>query len=65
MNIFNIINCNSIIICTKIMNITRKPCFFMLSVDQSLEILPKDNGLATISESFVLNFIISVPLTNK
>ena len=51
MNIFNIINCNSIIICAKIINITSKPCFFILSVDQSLEILPKHNGLATISES--------------
>ena len=65
MNVFNIINCNSIIVCTKIINISSKPCFFILSVDQSLEILPKHNGLATISESFALNFIISVPLTNK
>ena len=39
--------------------------FFILSVDQSLRILPKHNGLATIAESFALNFIISVPLTNK
>ena len=64
MNIFNIISCNSIIICTKIINITSKPCFcfFILAVDQSLEILPKHNGLATISESFALNFMISVPL---
>ena len=66
MNAFNIINCNSIIVCTKIMNISSKPCFFFISfVDQSLEILPKHNGLATISESFALNFIISVPSTNK
>ena len=41
------------------------PVFFILSVDQSLEILPKHNGLVTISESFPLNFIISVPLTNN
>ena len=65
MNIFNIINCNSIIIWTKIINITSKPCFFMLSFDQFLETLPKHNGLATISESFALNFMISVPLTNE
>ena len=32
-----------------------KPFFFILSVDQSLEILPKHYGLATISESFALN----------
>ena len=37
----------------------------MLSTYQSLEILPKHNGLATILESFALNFMISVPLTNK
>ena len=55
MNVFYIINCNSIIVCTKIINITSKPCFFILSIDQSLEILPKNNGLATISESFALN----------
>ena len=66
MNVFYIINCNSIIICTKIINISSKPCFFfILSADQSLEILPKHNGLATIAEFFTLNFIISVPLTNK
>ena len=66
MNVFNIIKCNGIIICTKIVNITSKSSFFfILSVDQSLEILPKHNGLATIAESFALNFIISVPLTNK
>ena len=65
MNIVNIIKCNSILMCTKIINITSKPCFFILSVDQSLEILPKHNGLARISESFALKFIISVPLKNK
>ena len=65
-NIFNIINCNSIIIYTKIVNITSKTWFFfILSVGQSLEILPKHNGLATILESFTLNLMISVPLTNK
>ena len=65
MNIFNIINRNSIIVITKIVNITSKTCFFKLLVDQSLEILPKHNGLATILESFALNLMISVPLTNK
>ena len=50
MNAFNIINCNSIIVCTKIINISSKPCFLILSVDQPLKILPKHNGLATISE---------------
>ena len=66
MNIFNIINCNSIIICTKIINITTKPCFFfILSVDQSLEILPIHNGLAAVLEPFALKIIIYVPLTNK
>ena len=37
----------------------------LLSVDQSLEISPKHNGLATIAESLALNLKISVPLTNK
>ena len=55
MNIFNIINCNNTMICTKIINITLSPVFFILSVDQSFEMLPKDNGLVTISESFALN----------
>ena len=55
MNVFNIINCNSTIICTKTINITSKSVFFKLSVDQSLEIFPKQNGLAAISESFDLN----------
>ena len=64
MNIFNIINCNSIVICTKIINITSKSCFFILSVDQSFEMFPKHNGPATISESFALTLQISVPLTN-
>ena len=55
MNVFNITNISSIIIYTKI-DISIKTCFFfILSVDQSLEILPKHNGLATISESFALN----------
>ena len=56
MNVFNIINVSSIIIYTKIIDISIKTWFFfILSVDQSLEIFAKDNGLATISESFALN----------
>ena len=56
MNVFNIINISSMIIYTKIIDISIKTCFFfILSVDQSLEIFPKNNGLATISESFALN----------
>ena len=51
MNAFKIINVSSIIIYTKIIDITFKTCFFfILSVDQSLEILPKHNGLATIDD---------------
>ena len=65
MNVFYIITYNSIIISTKIINITVNPVFFILSVDQSLEILLKHNGFATIAESLALNFMISVPLTNK
>ena len=63
MNVFNIINCNNIIIInTKIINIASES---ILSVDQSFEILPRHNGLGTMLESFPLNFIISVPLTSK
>ena len=65
MNVFNIINCNSIVICTKIINIASKPCFFILSVDQSFDIFPKHNEFGEIPESFALNLQISVPLTNK
>ena len=54
MNIFNIINCNSIIINTKIINITIKSSVFILSNDQSFEMFPRHNGAATISESFAL-----------
>ena len=55
MNVFNIINISRVIIYTKIVDTSIKTCFFILSVDHSLEILPKHNGLATISESFALN----------
>ena len=65
MNVFNIINISSIIIYTKIIDISIKPCFFILSIDQSLEIYPKHNGPATVSESFALNLSVSVRLTNK
>ena len=61
----NIFNYNSIIIDTKVINITSKSSFFILSTDQSFEMFPKHNGLGTISESFALNLYISVPLTNK
>ena len=37
----------------------------MLSTKKSFEIFPRYNESATILESFVLNLIISVPLTNK
>ena len=55
MNVFNIINTSSTIIYTKIIDISIKTCFFILSVDQRLEILPQHNGLATTAESFALN----------
>ena len=67
MNIFNIINISSIIINTKITDITTESSFFsvllssfiiypfLLSAGQSLEIFPKRNEVATISESFALN----------
>ena len=55
MNVFNIININSIIIYTKIIDISIKTSFLVLSVDQSLEIFPRHNGLTTISESFALH----------
>ena len=41
------------------------PVFFILSADQSFEIFPSHNGVATNSESFHLIFKISVPFTNK
>ena len=53
MNIFNI--CNSIIIYTKIINITIKSSLFHIITDQSFQIFPKHNGVATGSESFALN----------
>ena len=56
MNVNNIINISSIIINTKIIDISIKLCFFILSVDRSFEIFPEHNGLAAISESVALNF---------
>ena len=41
------------------------PVFFTLSPEDFFEILLRQNGVATISESFALNLIISAPLTNK
>ena len=64
-NVFNIMDTNSIITNTKIINITNKATFFKLSVDQSLEIFPKHNGLVTMLESFALNLIKSVSFTNQ
>ena len=32
------------------------PVFFILSADQSFEVFPRHNGVATISGSFALNF---------
>ena len=37
----------------------------MLSTEKSLEMFPRHNGVAIYAESFALNLIISVPLTNK
>ena len=37
----------------------------MLHLEQTSEIFARHNGVATISESFTLNLIISVPLLNK
>ena len=55
-NVNNIINISSIIIYTKITDISLNPVFFfILSVDQCLEMFPKHKGLAIISESFALN----------
>ena len=36
-----------------------------MSPDKSSEIFPRHNVVATMSESFAFNLIISVPLTNK
>ena len=57
MNVQNIINCNSIVINTKIINITTESSFlsYYLLTDQSYEMFPRHNGVATISESFALN----------
>ena len=41
------------------------PVFFILSTEKSFKMCPRHNGYGTISESFALNLIISVPLTNK
>ena len=54
-NVFNIINISRMKINTKIIDISIKSIFFILSTDQSFEIFPKHNGVATISESFALN----------
>ena len=64
MNVYYIINCTCIIIYTKIINITIKSCSFHI-IYQSFEMFPRNNGVDTILESFALNLIISVPLTNN
>ena len=66
MNIFDTINTNIFINSTKIINVAIKSSFFfILLCDQSFEMFPKHNEHARISESFALNVIISVPLTNN
>ena len=39
--------------------------FFILAEEKSSTMFPRHNRFATISKSFALNLIISVPLTNK
>ena len=51
--------------CLKSYTYPFSPAFFILSTEKSLEMFPRHNGVATISESFALDLIISVPLTNK
>ena len=58
-------DCNGIKITTKIIDISLNPVFFILSCDQSFDMFPRHNEYARISESFALNLIISVPLTNE
>ena len=41
------------------------PVFLILSTVRSYGIFPINNGVGTISESFTLNLIIYLPLTNK
>ena len=41
------------------------PVFFILSTEKSFQKFPKNKGYDAISESFALNLIIYVPLTNK
>ena len=40
------------------------PINFILSTEESFEMFPRHNGVATISKSLALNLIISVSLTN-
>ena len=39
--------------------------FLILSTEKSFEMFPRHNVVATISEYFALNLIVSVRLTNK
>ena len=50
---------------TTVINRAIQPCLFHIVLEKSFEMFLKQNGFATISESFALNLIISLPLTNK
>ena len=50
---------------TKVIHSSIQPCLFHFALEMSFEMFPKESGFATISEPFVLNIIIHVPLTNK
>ena len=67
MNVKNIISCNIITFNAKIINESIKFCFFffILSTDQSFQMILKHNGYGRISVFFDLSLIIMVPLTNK
>ena len=44
---------------------TYNPVFLILDTEKFSKMFPKQIVFATISESFALNLVISVPLTNK
>ena len=50
---------------TKFINIFIKSSFFHIIYWPDFEVFPKHRGVATIAESFAINFTISLPLTNK
>ena len=41
------------------------PVFLILSTDKYFQMFTKQSRVATVAESFGLNFTISLPLTNK